>query len=223
MNREEGPDRRGRASQACDGAELRPPRFPGRKAEKPPKPHCVSEPNLTETVLASDPRFIGRIFSVEVQDVLLPDGRKTTRELVRHPGGSCVVALDHDLHLYLVRQYRVGTEGPLRELPAGKLDPREDALSCARRELAEETGFSADSWQLLSRFNPSPGYTDEVIHIYLAQDLVKGRAQPDEGEFIACERLPLERALAEILDGTLTDGKTCLGILLAALRVGLLG
>lgn len=182
-------------------------------------PRCAKEPLLMEEVLHVDPKFIGRIFTVEVQKVLLPDGRTTTREVVRHPGGACVVALDDDRNIYLVHQYRVGTSGPLREIPAGKLEPPEDALTCARRELAEETGFTADRWELLTRFHPSPGYTDEVIHIYLARGLTKGRARPDEGEFIACETISLRQAIDEILDGTLTDGKTCLGVMLAAARI----
>lgn len=190
--------------------------LPGRR------PPCEVEPLLSEEVLSTDPRFIGRIFSVEVQEVALPDGRRTTRELVRHPGGSCVVALDREGFLYLVRQYRVGTGSPSREIPAGKLDPPESALTCARRELAEETGLTADRWDLLTRFYPSPGYTDEVIHIFLARELTRGTARPDEGEFISCERLSLEQALTEIMDGSLTDGKTCLGVLLTAVRTGLL-
>ncbi|NLB28174.1 MAG: NUDIX hydrolase [Clostridiaceae bacterium] len=191
-------------------------------ADRKKLPHCAAEPLLSEEVLGVDPRFIGRIFSVEVQKVQLPDGRHTTREVVRHPGGSCVVALDEAGSIYLVHQYRVGTGGPSREIPAGKLDPPEDALTCARRELAEETGLTADRWDLLIRFYPSPGYTDEVIHIYLARELMKGPASPDEGEFISCERIRLETALDEIRDGILTDGKTCLGILLTALATGLL-
>lgn len=184
--------------------------------------YCMEEPLLSEEVLSADPRFIGRIFSVEVQQVKLPDGRQTTRELVRHPGGSCVVALDESGYVYLVHQYRVGTGGPSREIPAGKLDPDEDALACARRELAEETGLTADRWDLLIRFYPSPGYTDEVIHIYLARDLTKGPASPDEGEFISCERIQLERAVDQVMEGILTDGKTCLGLLLTALEEGYL-
>lgn len=203
-------------------ASLRSPEFhkEGREASSRP-PACTEEPLLHEEVLHADPRFIGRIFSVEVQDVRLPDGRLTTRELVRHPGGACVVALDGNREVILVHQYRVGTGGPLRELPAGKLEPPESPLACARRELAEETGYRAGRWELLTRFQPSPGYTDELIHIYLALDLVRGQARPDEGEFIACERLPLREALADIEEGRLTDGKTCLGILLAARRLGL--
>ncbi|HQB81740.1 MAG TPA: NUDIX hydrolase [Bacillota bacterium] len=200
-----------------------PPTMAGQVgAAGPGRPHCAAEPLLSEEVLSLDPRFIGRIFSVEVQQVKLPDGRLTSREVVRHPGGSCVVALDQEGCIYLVHQYRVGTGGPSREIPAGKLDPPEDALSCARRELAEETGLTADRWDLLIRFFPSPGYTDEVIHIYLARDLIKGPANPDQGEFISCERIRLETALDEVLDGILTDGKTCLGILLTAISVGLM-
>ncbi|HZK29407.1 MAG TPA: NUDIX hydrolase [Clostridia bacterium] len=179
----------------------------------------VGEDYFRENILHVDPRFIGRIISVEVQDVRLPDGRETTREIVRHPGGACVIALDSEDAIYLVRQYRVGTGGPLREIPAGKLEPPEDAMSCARRELAEETGLSADRWDLLTRYFPSPGYTDEVITIYLARGLSQGFAQPDEGEFISCERILLSEAVEEVRQGTLTDGKTCLGILLAADRI----
>jgi len=183
------------------------------------KAACTAEPLLHEEVLGTDPKFIGRVFSVEVQDVRLPDGRRTRRELVRHPGGACVVALDDNGEITLVHQYRVGTGSPLREIPAGKLESPEDPLPCARRELAEETGLTADRWELLTRFLPSPGYSDEAIYIYLARDLTRGQARPDEGEFISCEKIPLTMALEEVLDGRLTDGKTCLGILLAAGRI----
>ncbi|NLA82258.1 MAG: NUDIX hydrolase [Clostridiaceae bacterium] len=202
----------------------RPPLMRGARIPLTDQPAgCSREPLLSEEVLQVDPRFIGRVFSVEVQDVKLPDGRETTRELVRHPGGACVVALDEQGYLTLVHQYRVGTGGPLRELPAGKLEPPEKALTCARRELAEETGYTASHWELLTRFQPSPGYTDEVIYIYLARGLTLGQAHPDEGEFIACERISLGQALLDIDEGRLTDGKTCLGILLAARRLGLTG
>ncbi len=223
--RSSGPDKRSPSMRAVlSGGDKVPPSqeseflyVPGSR-----QPACLAEPILHEELLQVDPRFIGRVFTVELQKVRLPDGRETSRELVRHPGGACVVALDGDSYVYLVHQYRVGTGGPLREIPAGKLELPEDALTCARRELAEETGLTADHWELLTRFQPSPGISDEVIHIYLAHGLTRGYARPDEGEFIACERLPLRAALKEIVDGTLTDGKTCLGLLLAALRMGFL-
>ncbi len=178
------------------------------------------DPVLTEEVLSSDPRFIGRVFSVEVQDVRLPDGRRSKREVVRHPGGACVVALDDEQNLFLVRQHRVGTGDTTRELPAGKLDVPEDPLECARRELAEETSVIAERWDLLSRYYPSPGYTDEVISIYLARGLSKAFARPDDGEFLSVERIHLTDALNQIRDGLITDGKTCLGIFMAADFIG---
>jgi len=177
-------------------------------------------PVLTEEVLSSDPRFIGRVFSVEVQDVRLPDGRLSKREVVRHPGGACVVALDDEQNLFLVRQHRVGTGDTTRELPAGKLDIPEDPLECARRELAEETSVIAEQWDLLSRYYPSPGYTDEVISIYLARGLSKAYARPDDGEFLTVEKIHLTDALNQIRDGLITDGKTCLGIYMAADFIG---
>ncbi len=178
------------------------------------------EPVLTEEVLSVDPRFIGRVFSVEVQDVRLPDGRLSKREVVRHPGGACVVALDSDQCLYLVRQHRVGTGGTMREIPAGKLDVPEDPLDCARRELAEETSLIAERWDLLTRFSPSPGYTDEVISIYLARGLSRVFAAPDDGEFLTVEKIHLTDALRQVRDGLITDGKTCLGIYMAADFIG---
>lgn len=182
--------------------------------------HRRFDPALSEEVLSVDPRFIGRVFSVEVQDVKLPDGRQSKREIVRHPGGACVVALDSEQHLYLVRQHRVGTGGPTREIPAGKLDLPEAPIDCARRELTEETGLVAERWDLLTRFYPSPGYTDETISIYLARGLSKGFAKPDDGEFISVERIHLTEALNQIREGLITDGKTCLGIYMAADLIG---
>lgn len=178
------------------------------------------DPALTEEVISTDPRFIGRVFSVEVQDVRLPDGRQSKREVVRHPGGACVVALDEEQCLLLVRQHRVGTGGTTREIPAGKLDVPEDPLDCARRELAEETSVIAERWDLLTRYYPSPGYTDEVISIYLARGLSKVFARPDDGEFLSVERIHLTEALSQIREGLITDGKTCLGILMAADYIG---
>ncbi len=183
-------------------------------------PQRRPEPALTEEVLSVDPRFIGRIFTVEVQDVRLPDGRQSKREVVRHPGGACVVALDSDQCLYLVRQHRVGTGGTMREIPAGKLDVPEDPLDCARRELTEETSLVAEQWDLLTRFYPSPGYSDELISIYLARGLSKVFASPDDGEFLTIERIHLTDALRQVRDGLITDGKTCLGIYLAADFIG---
>ena len=173
-------------------------------------------PILHEETLSSDLRFIGRVFTVETFDVQLPDGRKSKREIVHHPGGACVLALDENQDLYLVKQYRVGAQAPLREIPAGKLEGEENPLLCARRELLEEVGLIADSWQLLTQFYPSPGYTDELISVYLATNLTKGKQQLDEGEFLTVEKLPLQTAFEEVKSGQISDGKTIIAILKTA-------
>ncbi|NLC39560.1 MAG: NUDIX hydrolase [Clostridiaceae bacterium] len=171
---------------------------------------------LHEETLSSDLRFIGRVFTVESTEVQLPDGRKSKREIVHHPGGACVLAVDDDGDIYLVRQYRVGAQAPLREIPAGKLEGDESPLLCARRELMEEVGLLADSWQLLTQFYPSPGYTDELIFVYLATKLSKGKQQLDEGEFLTVEKLPLHTAFEEVKSGQISDGKTIIAILMTA-------
>ncbi|MDD2426660.1 MAG: NUDIX hydrolase [Eubacteriales bacterium] len=171
---------------------------------------------LHEETLSSDLRFIGRVFTVETTEVRLPDGRKSKREIVHHPGGACVLALDENYDIYLVRQYRVGAQAPLREVPAGKLEGDESPLLCARRELLEEVGCVADSWQLLTQFYPSPGYTDELISIYLATNITKGKQQLDPGEFLTLEKLPLDTAVAEVKSGQISDGKTIIAILMTA-------
>lgn len=173
--------------------------------------------HLDETTLSSDLQFIGRIFTVETRSVRLPDGRQSRREIVHHPGGACVLALDSDGNMYLVRQYRVGVDAPLRELPAGKLEPDEDPLTCARRELKEETGIVADRWDLLTSFFPSPGYDDECITIYLARGLTGGIQELDEGEFLSVEKISLQQAVTDVLTGRISDGKTCLGTLITAM------
>lgn len=173
-------------------------------------------PFLHEKTLSSDLRFIGRVFTVETTDVELPDGRKSKREIVHHPGGSCVLALDHNQDMYLVRQYRVGSQAPLREIPAGKLEAEESPLVCARRELLEEVGCIADSWQLLTQFYPSPGYSDELISVYLATDLRAGKQQLAQGEFLTVEKIPLDTAISEVVSGQISDGKTIIAILMTA-------
>ncbi|HHU04226.1 MAG: NUDIX hydrolase [Saccharofermentanales bacterium] len=173
-------------------------------------------PILHEETLSSDLRFIGRVFTVETFDVQLPDGRKSKREIVHHPGGACVLALDENQDLYLVKQYRVGAQAPLREIPAGKLEGEENPLLCARRELLEEVGLIADSWQLLTQFYPSPGYTDELISVYLATNLTKGKQQLDDGEFLTVEKIALDTAIAEVESGQISDGKTIIAILKTA-------
>ncbi|HHU07756.1 MAG TPA: NUDIX hydrolase [Clostridiaceae bacterium] len=176
------------------------------------------DPDLTlkENLIETDIKFVGRIFSVEVDKVLLSDGRHSRRELVRHPGGACVVAMDSNQYIYLVRQFRLAINRITLELPAGKLDNDEDPLSCAKRELYEEAGIEAENWRELTTVIPSPGYTDELISIYLAEDLTRGEKDRVDGEYVSLVKLHLHEAMKMVLDGSIMDAKTCIGVLLAA-------
>ena len=124
--------------------------------------------NLNEKRLSGETIYAGRILTLEVDRVELPNGRQSTREVIRHPGGACVAALTDKDELLFVRQFRYPYGRVLWELPAGKLSPGEDPVLCAARELSEETGVSAAKWCSLGALYPSVGYTDEVLHLYAA-------------------------------------------------------
>jgi ADP-ribose pyrophosphatase len=157
--------------------------------------------------------FSGRVFSVEVHSVTLPNGHESRREIVRHYGGACVLALDSSFNVAMVHQYRKAFERDLVEIPAGKLEPGEDPLSCARRELAEETGLTANVIEHLITFYPSPGYSSEILTIFTATGLIKGTAQPDEGEFVFFEMIPLDDLLERVDRGEIRDAKTMIALL----------
>lgn len=161
--------------------------------------------------------FEGKILHVYVDKVRLPNGREAEREVVLHWGAVGMVALDHDGQVFLVKQYRHATGKNLVEIPAGKLDEGEDPLACARRELREEIGRDADEWVRLAAFYTSPGFSDEVLYLYLARGLREEKAEPDEDEFLEVMRLPLPEALAMISRGEIEDSKTICGLSLAAL------
>lgn len=164
---------------------------------------------LTETTLATEPRFNGRIINLRVDTVRLPNGGTATREVVEHPGGVCVAALTENRELLFVRQYRHPYGKVLLELPAGKLDRNgEDPLEAAKRELREETGATAAGYRSLGLLYPSPGYCDEIIHLYLATALSFGESSPDEDEFLEVERIPLAQAVTLVLNGDIADAKT---------------
>ena len=158
----------------------------------------------------------GIIVDVETDMIRLANGSITLREVVRHPGGVCVAALDAEGAVTLVRQYRYPFREHIWELPAGKLEPGEDPLEAAKRELSEETGLEADRWTDLGRLYATPGYCSEILYLYLAEDLRPGKAHPDPNELLDTSRFPLEELLGRIDRGELRDAKTVTGLLKAA-------
>lgn len=159
--------------------------------------------------------YEGRIVSLGIESLVLPNGESLQLEVIHHPGGAAVVALDRDEQVCLLRQYRHAAGGWLWELPAGRLEPGEQPQTTAGRELAEEAGLRANDWMKLGATLTSPGFCDEVIHLYLARELDRVPAQPEAHELIEVHWLPLSSALAQVHDGTIRDAKTALGLLLA--------
>ena len=172
--------------------------------------------SLSEKTLSENLIFTGRIISLHVDDVELPDGNTATREVIEHPGGVCVAALNEQNELLFVRQYRHPYREILLELPAGKLSPGEDPLDCGKRELKEETGADAGHYESLGSLYPSPGYCGEIIHMYYASDLMYGEMMPDEDEFLEVERIPLKKAVQMVLDNEIADSKTQTAVLKVA-------
>ncbi|MBQ6757190.1 MAG: NUDIX hydrolase [Oscillospiraceae bacterium] len=168
-----------------------------------------------EKTLTREDKFIGKIFTAHRDTVELDDGTTAFREIVDHHGGVGIVAIDEGGNVLLVRQYRYAYAKELVEIPAGKLEPGEDPIEAAGRELSEETGYSAGSLISLGIDYPTPGYVGEIIHIYLATDLRAGEQHLDKGEFLSYERLPFDEAVEMCLRGEINDSKTVMGILRA--------
>ena len=176
----------------------------------------MKDSELRETPLTREKIFEGQILNVEKWTVALPNGETAGREIVLHRGASAIVPVDEEGNVYLVRQYRAPLGEILTEIPAGKLDyAGEDFLKAAKRELKEETGFTAEKWTELTRLVTTPGFTNETIAVYLAQGLTRGETDLDEDEFIEPVKLPLNEAIRQVKSGALRDGKTIVGLLLA--------
>jgi ADP-ribose pyrophosphatase len=171
--------------------------------------------------IRSERVYTGRIINVDLDTLRFPDGSTGTLEMVRHPGASAVVPFlsdprGEDPHILVLRQYRYAAEAVLYEIPAGRLDPGETPAECARRELREETGCTAQRVEPLTTIYTTPGFTDERIHLFMASGLERGEPGHESDEFIELETLPLSRALSLIERGEIRDGKTVVGILFAA-------
>ncbi len=171
---------------------------------------------LTEKPLRRVSTYRGVVVELTEDIVQLSNGATSVREVVHHPGGVCVVALDSDGMVALVRQYRYPFGKVLLELPAGKLEKGEDPDEAVRRELSEETGLEAEKWVSLGPIYVSPGISTETLYLYLATDLRQGRAHPDPNEFLDVERMPLTELVKMVLDGGVRDAKTVVGALKAA-------
>jgi 8-oxo-dGTP pyrophosphatase MutT (NUDIX family) len=159
--------------------------------------------------------FRGRVITVNVETVRLPNGHVTELEIIHHPGGAAIVAIDAARQVCLIRQYRHAAGGWVWELPAGKLEPAEPPQETARRELIEEAGSTAQSWQSLGIYVSSPGVFTEIVHLFLAQGLDSVNMAHEAGEVIEVHWVPLEDACARALYGDINDGKTALGLLRA--------
>ncbi len=168
-----------------------------------------------EKTTKTTPIYDGKIVKLQVDDVMLPDGQVAKREIIKHPGAVAVIAVTDEGKLVLVEQYRKALERSIVEIPAGKLEPGEEPAMTARRELEEETGYGAHSLTYLQTFATSPGFADEVIHLYVAKDLynIDNKAALDEDEFVELLEVSLEVAQSMVADQRIFDAKTAFAVL----------
>lgn len=170
---------------------------------------------LKEVTIGSTEVFTGKLVKLRVDTVRLPDGREATREIVVHRGAVTAVPIVDTNKIIMVRQYRQAAGETLLEIPAGTLDPGEEPYKCAVRELKEEIGYSPRKLTLMFRSYLAPGYSSEVLHTFLAEDLTRADARPDEDEFLEVVQIPLDEALDMIHSGDIKDAKTICGITMA--------
>jgi len=171
--------------------------------------------NYEEKTLEKKHVYQGNFIGVESWRVLLPNGKEATRDVVIHPGASVVIPMTEDGQIYMVRQFRKPIEQISLEIPAGKLDKGEDPLDCAVRELKEETGLETKDIRHLINIHSAPGFTDEVLYMYVARDLHQGESCADEDEFISAEKYPIDTLVEMIVKKEITDAKTIIGVLMA--------
>lgn len=169
--------------------------------------------DLTEHPLASESVYKGRLLDARRDRVRLPNGKESTREYLVHPGAAVIIPVFDNGDVILERQYRYPLHRDFIELPAGKLDPGEDPLSCAQRELTEETGYVAREWRPLTTIYPCIGYSDERLVFYLARGLSHVGDHCDHDEFLEILRVPMAEAMAMVGDGRINEGKTVMGLL----------
>lgn len=168
---------------------------------------------LTESFVRRRPLYRGRAVNFFVDTVRLPNGALAKREYLDHPGAAAVVPFLGDGRIVLVRQYRHPVGRVTYEIPAGKLDPGEPVRDCLRRELAEETGYAAGGFKPLLAYWPTPAFSNELLHIYTAENLRPGRRHPEQDEFLQTALVPFRRALEWVFQGRIRDSKTVIALL----------
>lgn len=177
---------------------------------------------LKETHVSTKEIFDGDILHIIKDDILLPNNKPATREMILHVGAVCIVAVTDDNKLIMERQFRYPIGDVITEIPAGKLDSKmEEPLLAAKRELKEETGYTADTWTNLGIFYPAPAYSDEAITLFMARDLHKGDQNLDSDEFLDVSLIPIEDLVKEVMAGNIPDAKTQMGILRVARILGI--
>ena len=178
---------------------------------------------LTETLLEEKIIYEGKVIAVKNDRVLLSNSKEAFREVVLHNGGVCILAIDENEEIYMVNQFRYPYNKEILELPAGKIDKGESPENTGKRELFEEVGLKADTFISLGQMYPSPGYTNEIIYIYLAKDLYKTNQRLDEDEFLSVVKMPFKKAYENVLNGEIKDAKTITAILRGGAHLGLIG
>ncbi|MGN0595336.1 MAG: NUDIX domain-containing protein [Hominimerdicola sp.] len=163
---------------------------------------------LKETKISSTEIYDGKVVKLSCDDVELENGMKTKREVIHHPGGVCVVALDEEENVFLVKQFRYPFSEALTEVPAGKLEFGENHKECGMRELKEEIGATAEKFEYLGCIYPTVAYDTEIIHMYLAEGLSFGEQNLDDGEFLDVIKIPLKKAFQMVMNNELPDSKT---------------
>ena len=180
-----------------------------------------SDDLLYEKTVSSKTIFEGRVFSVEIKDITTPEGNKSNREIVRHPGGACILPVDDEGYCYLVKQFRSPFEKIMLEAPAGKLEKGEDPLQCVSREITEETGFTARNIECVGAVAATPGYCSEIITLFIGTGLEYKGGNPDPNEYLATVRMPLTEALGMADRGEINDSKTLVLLYKASRRLGI--
>ncbi len=168
---------------------------------------------LKETYVKQLKNIRGRAVGFKIDQVKLPNGKPAIREYLDHPGAVAVIPIVNKTDVVMVRQYRYPVGQVTLEIPAGKLGKNEAPLACVKRELEEETGYKAGRIQKILSFWPTAAFANEVIHIYVADRLKRGNANPDEDEFLSCETMPLKKIYREIDQGNIRDAKTLIALL----------